>query len=341
MNNLISLIKLNKDIEANKKLELIEALEEINNLSELEGPKKIVEELVKLWLMEIKNHGRINKKSFHTIIYGPSGVGKSLFAKCLAKVFRSFSNQRIESKQTVGFYLEELIEHYCKGRLIPKEIITLYWSKIKENYENGLVIIKNKDVIPEIIYCGRNELIGSYSGWTTEKTKKFLLDHLGHYLIIEEAYILCTSDSDGYGKEALTEITQFMDRLDSPTFIFTGYEDQIKEYLFKIQPGLVRRIDLTFKIDGYTPSGLSKIFKHQVEKDNWKLDQDVNVENFFNQHLDKFPHYGGDTNKFSYVCMISAASRIMDNDENQDLIIINEDLDMALEKYLLISVLDF
>lgn len=327
--------------ESYHKEELIEALEEIDNLAELENPKQIITDLVKLWLLEVKNNGKISKKSFHTVIYGPSGVGKSLFAKCLAKVFRSFSNKRIEAKQTIGFYLEELIDNY-EGKKIPKEVLKTYWTKIKEAYQGGISIIKNPDTTPEIIYCGRNELIGSYSGWTTDKTRKFLSEHLGHYLILEEAYILCTSITDGYGKEALTEISQFMDRLDSPIFIFTGYEDQIKEYLFKIQPGLVRRIDMTFKLDGYTPIGLASIFKKQVERDNWKLHESVEIIEFFIKNLDKFPHFGGDTIKLAYACMVSAASRIMDNGEGfEDLIIITQDLLTGLDRFLLVSVLDF
>jgi len=342
VNRLITMLeKMTDDCGGYNKNELLEALIEIDSLAELENPKKIISDLVTLWLFELRSKGEIGKKSFHTVIYGPSGVGKSLFAKCLAKVFRSFSNNRLKSKQTVGFYLEELISNF-EGRAIPTEVVKNYWVKIKQAFDSGIPIIKNQNVIPEIIYCGRNELIGAYSGWTTDKTRKYLTEHSGHYLIIEEAYILCTSTTDGYGKEALTEISQFMDKSDSPIFIFTGYEDQIKEYLFKIQPGLVRRIDMVFKIDAYSHTGLNQIFNTQIEQDGWKLGESVNSLAFFESHIHHFPHFGGDTVKLAYSCKIAASVRIMTGSTNVDELIISlEDLEVGMEKYLSISVLDF
>ena len=91
------------------------------------------------------------------------------------------------------------------------------------------------------------------------------------------------------------------------------------EGIFSAQPGLKRRINCTFEIDGYTPEGLSKIFIKQLNKDNWKLEDNLiamysikkrnnvveekcKIVEFFEKRMNYFEAFGGDTLRLMKEC---------------------------------------
>lgn len=146
----------------------------------------------------------------------------------------------------------------------------------------------------------RGDLIGKYQGHTTAQVREILKQNIGGVLMIDEAYNLCTSNTDSFGKEALTEIISFMTTWPNKIiFIFAGYRNLIEESILKYQPGLSRRFNWTFEIAGYTSAELAGIFISQIKCRSWEIpseDSDKIVK-FFHENKEKFPYFGGDTEK--------------------------------------------
>ncbi|CAN5863801.1 hypothetical protein BH23THE1_BH23THE1_32210 [soil metagenome] len=149
----------------------------------------------------------------------------------------------------------------------------------------------------------KGDLIGKFQGHTTDQVRKVLLEHVGGVVMIDEAYNLCTSTQDDFGKELLTEIINFMTTWpDKIIFIFAGYRKEMEDTIFKIQPGLARRFNWSFEITEYSPKELNLIFQHQLKNrfngsatfSDSTADQ---LEKFFKDNASKFPHYGGDTER--------------------------------------------
>lgn len=146
----------------------------------------------------------------------------------------------------------------------------------------------------------RGDLIGKYQGHTTDQVRTILQNHVGGVLMIDEAYDLITSGQDDYGREILTEIINFMTTWpDKIIFIFAGYRKEMEETILKFQPGLARRFNWNFEIKEYSSEEIYKIFMQQLEKNSWKIfEEDLDkVEKFFKDYKDKFPYFGGDTER--------------------------------------------
>lgn len=149
----------------------------------------------------------------------------------------------------------------------------------------------------------RGDLVGKFQGHTTDQVRKILLEHVGGVIMIDEAYNLGTSSQDDFGKEILTEIINFMTtHPDKIIFIFAGYRKELEESVLKIQPGLARRFNWTFEIEGYNSTELNLIFQQQLKSRfsgslPFSGETTGKLETFFKEHSTKFPHYGGDTER--------------------------------------------
>jgi len=149
----------------------------------------------------------------------------------------------------------------------------------------------------------RGDLIGKYQGHTTDQVRNILQDHVGGVLMIDEAYDLVTSGQDDYGREILTEIINFMTTWpDKIIFIFAGYRKQMEETILNFQPGLARRFNWNFEITEYSPQELCKIFQQQLQINSWTLSEEdaKKTDEFFVNNQNKFPHFGGDTEKLCF-----------------------------------------
>jgi len=194
-----------------------------------------------------------------------------------------------------------------------------------------------------ICVCGREDLVAGYAGQTAQKTKDFLMKNRGKCIIIEEAYLLCTSSSDNYGLEALTVLNRFMDENSNEAIIImTGYQDKMNETIFKSQPGLKRRFQWAFEINGYSPEGLSKIFISQLHKEGWKIDPKINLPDFFKSKMSEFEAFGGDTERLVLQCKMLygevSFESIFTTATLPDLCITSDILKTAYEKYLINKV---
>jgi len=156
----------------------------------------------------------------------------------------------------------------------------------------------------KFIRITRGDLVGKYQGHTTAKVRDLLTQYAGGVVMIDEAYNLCTSGQDDFGKEALTEINNHMTTYpDRIIFIFAGYRKDMEDSVLKHQPGLARRFNWTFEIIEYTPAELNTIFQQQLKKalsaETTMNDQtEKELAKLFEDNKSRFPHYGGDTERF-------------------------------------------
>ena len=174
---------------------------------------------------------------------------------------------------------------------------------------------RDREVSAPYLVVGRGDLIGQHVGATTIKIEELLEKNKGKVIIIEEAYSLYTDERDTFGAEALTRINRFMDEQpDDYIFIFNGYSDLLERSIFRAQPGLKRRIQWTFKIDGYSHKGLFKIFQHQLSRyknPRWGLKESdlPKIERFFEKNKKYFPYYGGNTENLILFCQLAYGER--------------------------------
>lgn len=147
-------------------------------------------------------------------------------------------------------------------------------------------------------YLTRGDIIGPYQGKTVENIRKKIDEARGGVIMIDEAYELCNSENDSYGREALTEIISHMSTYpDRTVFIFAGYRDRLEQTILTFQPGLKRRFNWSFDLDGYTPTELASIFRQQM---TMTIDvDDKTLSKFFSTHKNDFPYFAGDTERLS------------------------------------------
>jgi hypothetical protein len=117
---------------------------------------------------------------------------------------------------------------------------------------------------------GREDLCGQYLGETAIKTKTLLINHIEGVIFLDEAYSLGTRDSEGkpdvYGAESLNTITNQTDKFRGQfSFIAAGYEKNMNEDFFGVNPGLERRFR-KLMLRAFSPRQLVDIYLKKLKK---------------------------------------------------------------------------
>jgi hypothetical protein len=321
--------------------ELISSLEYLQKLVEMYAVKSIIIKNIQM-LIILAYKALLSGKDLetlyrghmlHTVFYGNPGVGKSHSAKCLARIWKALGVLKKINKEEKKIKSQDILTHVNASR---KDFLTLYenykksskvsyksfevqWESVKNNLkllgdemtDQGVVSIISKDNEEVIVMCGREDFVAEYAGQTSIKTLNFIKKNLGKCIIIEEAYLLYNGESDHYGMEAITVLNRCMDEYaDSLIIIFTGYEELLLNTIFKAQPGLRRRCQWIFNLQGYSSLGLSKIFDQQVTNLGWSIDPEINMIDFFESRMDHFLGYGGDTERLSLHCKMQCTGDV-------------------------------
>jgi len=153
-----------------------------------------------------------------------------------------------------------------------------------------------------IIKLKRNDLIGKYVGHTAIKTREALMKGLDKVIFIDEAYELYNinndNGNDSFGMECLNTILNFMNEFsDRCIIVFAGYENMLKETIFRVQPGLERRIAFTFELKDYTSNELVQIYEKQLKEKDWILNDKEKIFTLFEKNKKLFKFGGGDTSR--------------------------------------------
>lgn len=201
---------------------------------------------------------------------------------------------------------------------------------------------KQPEVEVKFVTATRDQLIGQYLGETAIKTKKVLESARGGVLFIDEAYSLCYQGGtykDKYGEECLTTINEFMSLYpDEIIIIFAGYKDKLLETIFRVQPGLHRRVSEFFEIKDYSSKGLAEILRRQLTKHNWTLEPSIDVAKILEANISVLQDNGGSTEKIAlYVKKEYAKTKFLqalgDTKFEHDSTITQDMLEKAILKY--------
>ncbi len=144
-----------------------------------------------------------------------------------------------------------------------------------------LGVLKKGNVFVE---CSRASLIGQYQGHTPERVEKKVKEAEGGILFIDEAYDLCHSDHDDFGKEIVSTLLKAIeDKRDNLMVIMAGYDTNMEEF-FKTNQGLKSRMANEIYFEDYTIDELVEIFYYMAEANNLKIKE--GLKPFVKQHIE-------------------------------------------------------
>lgn len=291
---------------------LISCLKEIKELIGLDSFKNLVVRQFKYFTRNVKETGSpLKGDMMNSIFFGPPGVGKTECGRHLAKFWeccgcikKDDSHKNVNKRISLKLLNPPSSDDFILPGFLPQTPgkIETFKKMDLPVYLGSLVNLpSSKDDIPFNIYT-RADFIGAYQGSSAVKTREIIEKNIGGVVMIDEAYSLIIDDKDTYGKEASTEILNFMDKYpDKIRWIFAGYKKEMKETLFSIQPGFERRFNWFIEIDPYTGNELSRIFIRQMKLRDWEYQENAEkIKDLFESHKNILTHYGGSTLKICY-----------------------------------------
>ncbi|KAH8917273.1 P-loop containing nucleoside triphosphate hydrolase protein [Atractiella rhizophila] len=139
---------------------------------------------------------------------------------------------------------------------------------------NGEVVVK----IPA-------DFIDSVVGGSEDKTKRILATTVGKVLIIDEAYSLYSSGSDGVGNHSDPFRTAVIDTIvaevqnvagEDRCVLLLGYEEQMSKMMKAVNPGLSRRFPAStaFRFTNFTLEQLGQILDKKLRDQDLKVSQE-------------------------------------------------------------------
>lgn len=143
---------------------------------------------------------------------------------------------------------------------------------------------------------GRTHVMSKWQGEASEKIRDAIEETRGGVLFVDECYGLVHGSSDTYGNEVLTAIVQAMtDSKCGTTFIFAGYEKDVKAKIFSANAGLERRFDAIYKIGLDDPAHLAKIFMKLNKDEKWNVSMNMtDIQQLFTNHKADIKFGGAD-----------------------------------------------
>ena len=311
-------------------------------LHQMVGMGKVKDSIAKqtAYLITKLEQGDFNMKMLNTVIMSGPGMGKTRIGIILAEIWHhlGFLEQSTKNHNTLlsqlSHYDPEMLKVY--GLLIFISLSQVYKSVISPLYERFGIQVFIYITIAAAVFLyllfnhheqlfatstndsyititSRSDFIGAYLGSTDKKTEDLLRANIGKVVFIDEAYSLYSGSQDMYGMECLTSLNKFMSEHENQiVIIFAGYEDALKNTIFKAQKGLARRCMWHFKLDEYSMEELFDIFQLQLKKENLAINKAeyYKVYDYFVERGDAFPYAGGDVEKLVFFCQLNKNSRL-------------------------------
>lgn len=178
----------------------------------------------------------------------------------------------------------------------------------------------------------RADLVAGYLGQTSIKTKTLIGESVGGVLFIDEIYSL---GDDSFSKECADTMCEMLsDNKDNLIVIIAGYENEVNERFFKLNPGLESRFSWRFTIDDYSSTELWQIFKKKIDGIGWTINvSDTDGEAWFKRKYSDFPGFGRDIDSLLFKVKIAHSRRLYGKAEGLKTICICDlDLGLALFK---------
>lgn len=204
-------------------------------------------------------------------------------------------------------------------------------AKILAKIYCGLGFLETENVVE----AKRTDFVGKYLGHTGPKTKKLLESALGGVLFIDEAYSMGHRDkTDSFSAAAVNLLNQYLTEKGGEFIcIIAGYEKELDESFFGVNPGLKSRFTRRFVVEDYTGDDILEIFKLFVKREGWKLDKMAVPKGFFTTNMKKFPYFGRDAKTLFDFCMTSHSRRIFGVEGSEKRKISREDFVKGFERF--------
>jgi len=148
-----------------------------------------------------------------------------------------------------------------------------------------------------IVNIQRTDFIAKYVGQSGHFTRDKIEECKGGVMVIDEAYNMGAPDGKTctFSSEAINTLNSVLDKNKNDFIcIVMGYEKEMDEMFFSINPGLRRRFPWRFVIDSYSSKDLINIFKQIVNKNGWKIEENAIDTNLFETNKHLFKYCGGD-----------------------------------------------
>ena len=119
----------------------------------------------------------------------------------------------------------------------------------------------------EVVECSASDLIGSYIGHTSPKTRHQLEKSLGKVLFIDETYQLAEGH---FASEAVSEL---VDQVTKPEFsgkmviVLAGYDKDINR-LISVNPGLSSRFPEQINFKNMSPQQCLEVLERDIHRQN-------------------------------------------------------------------------
>lgn len=198
----------------------------------------------------------------------------------------------------------------------------------------NLDILKNK----KFTKVTRSDLIAGYLGQTAMKTKEVIEKSLGGVLFIDEVYALGNSEKrDSFSKECIDTLCESLSfHKKDLMVIIAGYEKDINNCFFSYNEGLESRFAWRLNINKYNGEELYEIFYKKICDIEWKYEGiKEELQKWFIDNIDSFPHYGRDIEMLLLKVKISHSKRIFGKSNDLKKKINIDDVKNGYEKYIL------
>lgn len=299
--------------------------ESLNQLDQLIGMRNFKRNIIDVVKNFITAKDVSNNRN-HSVIDGPPGCGKTTLAEIIARIYVSLGLLNTRTKPlTTGDWTTKTINEINPALLTAAIsiliVVVFKFSWILVGFlvfivflmfvtSSRTVTVKNDNSSTArsddyFIKLTRENLVSQYVGGTAHQARKTLASCIGKVVFIDEAYSLVNSKTiDPYGEEALNVLITWMDEnRGNCLVIFGGYEEKLKNSIFRVQPGLKRRCTYIYHVDKYSSDELLDIFQLQLRKHKLQLSTQKGeyqiIKGYFNKYRDLFPYSGGDTERLS------------------------------------------
>lgn len=181
----------------------------------------------------------------------------------------------------------------------------------------------------------RTDFIAGFLGQTSIKTEKTLSKCIQGVAFLDEAYSMgSNTKGDIYSKEALDYLNQFLsEHKNDFLFILAGYENELQESFFNVNPGLESRFSWKFIIEPYTPEELYQICLKMIKDQNMEI-QGIE-ETFFKNNMEHFQSFGRDVETFITKCKFYNIRRtFMDRSGEEKIVLNKQDFNEGLKRHI-------
>jgi len=192
------------------------------------------------------------------------------------------------------------------------------------------------------------DLIGKYVGHTEANVEELFKKASGGIIFLDEAYSLGNKDRPtSFSKVAIDIINEKMtrDHTDEDEdegkeksgkvcFFIAGYEKELNESFFSVNPGLISRFFFRFYTERSTYSQLKLIYQRMMREDGWKLSEvDPITVDFFKTNYKSFPNYGRDMQRLWQLTKMSHSKRVFGKSMELRGLVTQEDLSDAFKMF--------